>query len=144
MTFEELRRLLESEARNRADTIRDVTSEGAGGIRVVLETTPGRSHAVWIRRRSGPDAEVAQCIALAARVPKGQVLAPHIASQLLRQNATLPFGAWGLVQLGDADYVALIRGLPLPFTEPAEAVLCVIGLANAADAFEESQGDDSF
>jgi hypothetical protein len=141
MTFEELRRLLENEARSRADSIRAVAPEGADGLRVALETSPGRSHTVWVRRRVGPDGESAQCIALAARMPKAESLGAEAATQLLRQNATLAFGAWGLVQLGDAEYVALIRGLPLAFTEPEEVVLCVIELANAADAFEESQGD---
>jgi hypothetical protein len=142
MDFEELRDLLAAEAQRGADTIRGVAPEGHDGFRVLLETTPGRTHTVWVRHRVGPGDESMQCIALAARVPKGEALAPRAATQLLRQNATLALGAWGLVQLGGVEYVALIRGLALPLRSPEDALLCIIELANAADAFEESQHED--
>lgn len=144
MDFEALRALFGNQARQRADAILALENEGEAGFRVTVETVPGRSHMVLVRRRPGGVSEVAQCFALAARVPKGQGLPREVGDELLRKNATLAFGAWGLVQVGNDEYVALIRGLPLALTSPEEALLAVLELASAADAFEESRGQDDF
>jgi hypothetical protein len=105
-----------------------------------METVPGRSHGVWLAQEMSADGETLRIIAPAARIPKGRELAPDAARALLRRNAQLSAGAMALVSIDGHEHIALSVPLALAAFDAPNALLAMLRAANAADAFEETQG----
>ena len=76
MNFHELEALLREEAHGGSAGICGLEVPRPGMLRVVIETVPGRSHAVWLLREADGDGEVARIVAPAAKIPKGRELGP--------------------------------------------------------------------
>ncbi len=142
MTFDELRSLLRDELEHGNSGVRGVESIGLATIRVEMETVPGRSHCVWISHELSSDGETLRLIAPAARIPKDRDLAPDAARALLRRNAQISAGALSLVSIDGEEHIALVVPLKLAEVDAAGALLAMLRAANAADAFEETQGGD--
>jgi hypothetical protein len=142
MTFDELRSLLRNEAENGGSGVRAVEAIGLASLRVELDTVPSRSHCVWLTHEMSSDGETIRLIAPAARIPKGRDLAPDAARALLRRNAQLSTGALALVSIDGDEHIALVVPLKLAEVDAAGALLALLRAANAADAFEETQGGD--
>jgi hypothetical protein len=141
MTFDELRSMLRMEAANQGSCVRAVEAVGLASLRVEMETVPGRSHGVWLAQEMSADGETLRIIAPAARIPKGRELAPDAARALLRRNAQLSAGALALVSLDGDEHIALSVPLALATVDAPTALLAMLRAANAADAFEETQGN---
>jgi hypothetical protein len=60
----------------------------------------------------------------------------------LRRNAQLSTGALALVSIDGDEHIALVVPLKLAEVDAAGALLALLRAANAADAFEETQGAD--
>jgi len=142
MTFDELRTLLREEAQHGNSGVRTVEAIGFASLRVELDTVPSRSHCVWLMHELSSDGETIRLIAPAARIPKGRDLAPDAARALLRRNAQLSAGALALVSIDGDEHIALVVPLKLAEVDAAGALLALLRAANAADAFEETQGGD--
>lgn len=142
MTFDELRSILRAEAKQSDGCVRSVEAAGLASLRVEMETVPGRTHGVWLIQEMSADGETLRIIAPAARIPKGRELAPDAARALLRRNAQLSAGALSLVSLDGDEHIALSVPLALETVDAPNALLAVLRAANAADAFEETQGGD--
>lgn len=142
MTYDELRSILRAEAEQSDGCVRSVEAVGLASLRVEMETVPGRTHAVWLIQEMSADGETLRIIAPAARIPKGRELAPDAARALLRRNAQLSAGALSLVSLDGQEHIALSVPIALATVDAANALLAVLRAANAADAFEETQGGD--
>jgi hypothetical protein len=142
MTFDELRSLLRDEAEHGASGVRSVEAIGPATVRVEMETVPGRSHCVWLTHELSSDGETLRLIAPAAGIPKGRDLAADAARALLRRNAQLSAGALALVSIDGDEHIALVVPLKLAEVDAAGALLALLRAANAADAFEETQGGD--
>jgi len=142
MTFDELRSLLRDEAEHGRSGVRTVETIGLASLRVELDTVPSRSHCVWLTHEMSSDGETIRLIAPAARIPKGRDLAPDAARALLRRNAQLSTGALALVSIDGDEHIALVVPLKLAEVDAAGALLALLRAANAADAFEETQGAD--
>jgi len=142
MTFDELRSLLRDEAEHGGSGVRSVETIGLASLRVELDTVPSRSHCVWLTHEMSSDGETIRLIAPAARIPKGRDLAPDAARALLRRNAQLSTGALALVSIDGDEHIALVVPLKLAEVDAAGALLALLRAANAADAFEETQGCD--
>lgn len=140
MTFDELRSLLRDEAEHGGSGVRTVEAIGLATLRVEMETVPGRSHCVWLTHELSSDGETIRLLAPAARIPKGRDLAPDAARALLRRNAQLSAGALALVSIDGDEHIALVVALKLAEVDAAGALLAMLRAANAADAFEETQG----
>ena len=140
MTFDELRSMLRGEAGQPGGIVRAVEAIGPASLRVEMETVPGRSHGVWLAQEMSADGETLRIIAPAARIPKGRELAPDAARALLRRNAQLSAGALALVSLDGDEHIALSVPLALATIDAPTALLAMLRAANAADAFEETQG----
>jgi hypothetical protein len=78
----------------------------------------------------------------AARIPKGRELSPDAARALLRRNAQISSGALAVVSIDGDEHISLVVPLKLADGDAAGALLAVLRAANAADAFEETQGGD--
>jgi hypothetical protein len=141
MTFDELRSMLRAEAAQGGGCVRAVEAVGLASLRVEMETVPGRSHGVWLAQEMSADGETLRIIAPAARIPKGRELTPDAARALLRRNAQLSAGALALVSLDGDEHIALSVPLLLTEVDAPRALLAMLRAANAADAFEETQGD---
>jgi hypothetical protein len=142
MTFDELRSILRAEAGQSGSCVRAVAAAGLASLRVEMETVPGRTHGVWLAQEMSADGETLRIIAPAARIPKGRELAPDAARALLRRNAQLSAGALSLVSLDGDEHIALSVPIALATVDAPNALLAVLRAANAADAFEETQGGD--
>ena len=140
MTFDELRSMLRDEAAHQSSGVRAVETVGAASLRVEMETVPGRTHVVWLAQEMSADGETLRILAPAARIPKGRELAPDAARALLRRNAQLSAGALALVSIDGDEHIALVVPLKLADVDAASALLTLLRAANAADAFEETQG----
>ena len=142
MTFDELRTLLRAEAEHGSSGVRTVEAIGLASLRVELDTVPSRSHCVWLTHEMSSDGETLRLVAPAARIPKGRDLASDAACALLRRNAQLSAGALALVSIDGDEHIALVVPLKLTDVDAAGALLAILRAANAADAFEETQGGD--
>ena len=142
MTFDDLRTLLRDEAEGGSSVVREVEVVGLTSLRVEMATVPGRSHCVWLTHELSSDGETLRIIAPAARIPKGRELAPDAARALLHRNAQLSAGALALVSLEGDEHIALVVPLQLANADGATVLLTLLRAANAADAFEETQGRD--
>ena len=142
MTFDELRSLLHAEAEHGGSGVRTVEAIGLATVRVELETVPGRSHCVWLAHELSSDGETLRLLAPAVRIPKDRELAPDAARALLRRNAQISAGALALVSIDGDEHIALVVPLKLAEVDAAGALLAMVRAANAADAFEETQGGD--
>jgi hypothetical protein len=142
MTFDDLRTLLRDEAASGSSVVREVEAVGLASLRVEMETVPGRSHCVWLTHEISSDGETLRMIAPAARIPKGRELAPDAARALLHRNAQLSAGALSLVSIDGDEHIALVVPLKLADVDGATVLLTMLRAANAADAFEETQGGD--
>ena len=142
MTFDDLRSLLRDEAEGGSSVVRAVEAVGLASLRVEMETVPGRSHCVWLTHELSSDGETLRMITPAARIPKGRELAPDAARALLRRNAQLSAGALALVSIDGDEHIALVVPLKLAEVDAAGVLLALLRAANAADAFEETQGGD--
>lgn len=142
MTFQELEALLREESHGGTTGVCGLEAPRPGVLRVLIETVPGRSHAVWLLREADGDGEVARILAPAAKIPKGRELAPHAARTLLRRNASLAAGTLAIASLDEEEHVALVLPLRLATSTAAEILLAIVRAANAADAFEETLGGD--
>jgi hypothetical protein len=142
MTFDELRTLLRDEAATGSSVVRAVEAIGVASLRVEMETVPGRSHCVWLTHEISSDGETLRMIAPAAHIPKGRELAPDAARALLYRNAQLSAGALALVSIEGDEHIALVVPLKLAPVDGATVLLTLLRAANAADAFEETQGGD--
>lgn len=142
MTFDELRSILRDEAAHGGSGVQALEPVGAASLRVEMETVPGRSHTVWLVQETSADGEMLRIVAPAARIPKGRELSPDAARALLRRNAQLSAGAVALVSVDGDEHIALVVPLKLHEVDATGALLAVLRAANAADAFEETQGGD--
>lgn len=142
MTFDDLRSLLCDEAKGGSNVVRAVEAVGLASLRVEMETVPGRSHCVWLSHELSSDGATLRMIAPAARIPKGQDLAPDTARALLHRNAQLSAGALALVSIDGDEHIALVVPLKLADVDGTAVLLALLRAANAADAFEETQGGD--
>ena len=142
MTFDELRSMLREQAKLAGSGVRAVAAAGLASLRVEMETVPGRSHAVWLAQEMSADGEMLRIVAPAARIPKGRELSPDAARALLRRNAQLSAGALSLVSIDGDEHIALCVPLALAGLSAVDALLAILRAANAADAFEETQGSD--
>ena len=142
MTFDDLRTLLRDEAEGGSSVVREVEAVGLASLRVEMATVPGRSHGVWLTHEISSDGETLRLIAPAARIPKGRELAPEAARALLHRNAQLSAGALALVSIDGDEHIALVVPLKLADVDAAAVLLTLLRAANAADAFEETQGAD--
>ena len=142
MTFDDLRTLLRNEAESGSSVVRAVEAIGLASLRVEMATVPGRSHCVWLTHELSSDGETLRMIAPAARIPKGRELAPDAARALLHRNAQLSAGALALVSLEGDEHIALVVPMKLATADGTAVLLALLRAANAADAFEETQGGD--
>jgi hypothetical protein len=142
MTFDELRSMLRDEVAHQGNGVRAIETAGAASLRVEMETVPGRTHVIWLAQEMSADGEMLRIFAPAARIPKGRELSPDAARALLRRNAQISSGALALVSIDGDEHVALVVPLNLSDVDAANALLALVRAANAADAFEETQGGD--
>ncbi len=142
MTFDELRSMLRDEVAHGGGCVRSVEAVGLASLRVEMETVPGRTHGVWLVQEMSVDGETLRIIAPAARTPKGRDIAPDAARALLRRNGQLSAGALALVSIDGDEHIAFSVPLALATVDAPGALLAVLRAANAADAFEETQGGD--
>lgn len=142
MDFEDLRAALADAPAAREAGITAVEATSPAGLRVEVETVPGRSHAVWVAHERDGQGDIARLVAPLSRIPKGRSLAPGAAAALLRRNATTILCSLALVTLDGDEHVALVAPLRLETQDTVSCLLALVRLASAADGFEESLGVD--
>lgn len=144
MSFEDLRTGLALVSERSGSHVLRVDPQGDDALVVLVETTPGCSHLVFIRDFGAGEERLALCIALGVRVPEGRPLPIGMALELLKRNAVLPLGSWCVMEHAGEQWVALKETLLLDHLDAGSAVGKIYVMANTADGFEAELGRDDY
>ncbi|MBI5240829.1 MAG: hypothetical protein HY926_10185 [Elusimicrobia bacterium] len=80
----------------------------------------------------------------ALKLAAGQELGQKTCNELLRKNAALAHGAWGIVRIESDDYLGVVDTQTAQTMEPTEFYASAIAVAKVADDMEKQLGTDVF
>jgi hypothetical protein len=93
----------------------------------------------------GIQSEVLEFHSVSVEVPKGQMITPKLAYDLLKTNARMMFGAWGIGEQDGKQYLAIYDSALLATLTPDDLIATVTVLATEADRLEHDwDGQDIF
>jgi hypothetical protein len=107
---------------------------GEGRTQTVRIATVGKFDAQGIR------SDVLEFASIAVEVPRGQMIPPKLALELLRANARMLFGAWGIGERNGQQFLALYESALVETLNPEELLTAVTVLATEADRLEKEWG----
>lgn len=88
----------------------------------------------------GVRSEVLEFSSVAVEVPRGQMIPPKLAIDLLKSNAQMLFGAWGIGERDGKQLLAIYESALLVTLNPEELITAVTVLAAEADRLEQEWG----
>lgn len=124
----------------------NVVQKGPDLIMVPWDLTDGRKQNTFVRPlgTTGAGHLIIGFFSPAKRVNSEQDIAPGAAVELLRKNARIPHGAWGIASVNGEEYLGVCDTQIAQTMQPEEFHASCLAIAQLADAMEKQLGADVF